>query len=275
MTVPSTKSPPSSHPSSGATFDQPNLPVLITSAELMVQASRRSAERATKHLLIVPSAGSGAHCVDFETVAVEVGSVVHVQPGQVHRFRPDQRYQADVIVVDGSVCPDGLFAPWRAAPSLALGPIDSVARAVTADLVAEQRRPDRNDDIMVAAAGLLLHHLARITSNAGGTRSHLVDAFLAELEDRFAQTRNVADFADTLGTSTKTLARQTTNALGLTPKDVIDRRVALEAKRCLAIDDTAIAEIGESLGFSEATNFTKFFVRMTGTTPHDFRDQLA
>ena len=274
MTGTTQESPPT-HASTSVTFDRPSLPVLVTSADLMAEASYRSAERASSHLLIVPSSGAGAHCVDFETIAVEVGSVIHVQPDQVHRFLLAQPYRADVIVIDDDVCPDGLFAPWRAAPLVMLGPIAGVARAVTTDLVVEQRRTDRNDDIMVAAASLLLRHVARIAAAAGGQRSPLFDAFLAELDHRFRETRNVADYADMLGTSTKTLARQTTSAAGLTPKDVIDRRVALEAKRYLAIGDTAIAEIGESLGFSEATNFTKFFVRMTGTTPHGFRDQLA
>ena len=248
--------------------------MLITSADVLSRATHRPAERTLGHLLIVPSTGSGEHCVDFEAVPVEVDSVVHVQPGQVHGFPPGQRYEADVIVVDPLVCPVGLFEPWRPMPVVPLGPIAGIARAVTADLVAEQRRTDHNDDIMIAAAGLLLRHLARIAAAGASRPRQQLDAFLADLEQRFWQTRNVADYADGLGTSTKTLARQAATALNLTPKDVIDRRVALEAKRCLAVDDASIAEVGRSLGFSEATNFTKFFARMTGTTPHEFRDQL-
>ncbi len=249
--------------------------MLITSADVMGRASNGAAERSMGHLLIVPMGGSGEHCVDFETVTVGVESVVHVQPGQVHRFPPGQTYEADVIVVDRSACPDGLFQPWRPLPSVPVGPIAALVRSVTADLVAEQGRTDHDDDIMVAAAGLLLRHLARIAAAARPPRSELLDAFLADLERRFWQSRNVADYADDLDTSTKTLARQAASALDLTPKDVIDRRVVLEAKRCLAVDDASIAEIGRSLGFSEATNFTKFFARMTGITPHEFRDQLV
>jgi AraC-like DNA-binding protein len=115
--------------------------------------------------------------------------------------------------------------------------------------------------------------VARIATDSVEQHPQLLDAFLADLETRFRETRNVAAYAEAASTSTKTLARLTTSAFGLTPKDVIDRRVALEAQRMLAVDRTPIADVGLSLGFSEATNFTKFFVRMTESTPHEFRRQ--
>jgi len=35
--------------------------------------------------------------------------------------------------------------------------------------------------------------------------------------------------------------------------------------------DDPVATIARHLGFTEPTNFTKFFARRTGTTPADFR----
>ncbi len=59
--------------------------------------------------------------------------------------------------------------------------------------------------------------------------------------------------------------------MGQSPKEVIDERVAVEAKRLLTHTADPIATIGAGLGFSEATNFTKFFTRVVGVPPHDFR----
>ncbi len=47
--------------------------------------------------------------------------------------------------------------------------------------------------------------------------------------------------------------------------------MTLEAQRLLAHTDLPVATIGRALGFSEATNFGKFFTRQTGNTPGDFR----
>jgi AraC-like DNA-binding protein len=47
--------------------------------------------------------------------------------------------------------------------------------------------------------------------------------------------------------------------------------VTLEAKRLLAYSDLPVAAIGHQLGFTEPTNFGRFFVRETGLTPGEFR----
>jgi transcriptional regulator GlxA family with amidase domain len=47
--------------------------------------------------------------------------------------------------------------------------------------------------------------------------------------------------------------------------------VVLEARRLLAHTDDSVAAIGESLGFSESTNFGKFFEARTGERPGAFR----
>jgi AraC-like DNA-binding protein len=52
---------------------------------------------------------------------------------------------------------------------------------------------------------------------------------------------------------------------------MVNERVILEAKRLLAHTDLNIKEIGFYLGFDEATNFVKFFKKITHTTPMLFR----
>ena len=58
---------------------------------------------------------------------------------------------------------------------------------------------------------------------------------------------------------------------GAGAKDFIDRRVILEARRLLAHSDRSAAQIATQLGFSSATNFSKFFRQRTGTSPLAFR----
>jgi AraC-like DNA-binding protein len=57
------------------------------------------------------------------------------------------------------------------------------------------------------------------------------------------------------------------DAAGVAAKEYIDRRVLLEAKRLLVHGDQPAAKIAARLGFSSATNFSKFFRQRAGTSP--------
>ena len=99
--------------------------------------------------------------------------------------------------------------------------------------------------------------------------------FLREVENGFRQRQSVQHFARRLGYSESTLARACQAAEGRSAKQVIDRRVALEAARELVHSPASVAEIGHGLGFSEATNFVKFFGRMHSVSPRVFRQRMA
>jgi AraC-like DNA-binding protein len=85
----------------------------------------------------------------------------------------------------------------------------------------------------------------------------------------------VADYADRLGYSVRTLTRASAAATGRSARELVDARIALEAKRLLAYTDLPASAVGRRLGFSEPTNFGKFFLRRTGITPAAFRRGLA
>ena len=68
---------------------------------------------------------------------------------------------------------------------------------------------------------------------------------------------------------------ESVEATGQSAKALIDARVVLEAKRLLVHTDLSSAAIGHRLGFSEATNFTKFFAREAGVSPGAFRRRTA
>ncbi|NEK96466.1 helix-turn-helix transcriptional regulator [Modestobacter muralis] len=94
------------------------------------------------------------------------------------------------------------------------------------------------------------------------------------VERGFLRRRRVEDYARELGYSPRTLSRASLAATGVGAKEVLDRRVVLEAKRLLAHTDRSAAQVGAQLGFSSATNFSKYFHQRTGTSPIVFRAQV-
>ncbi|MFI6116754.1 helix-turn-helix domain-containing protein [Kitasatospora sp. NPDC051164] len=82
---------------------------------------------------------------------------------------------------------------------------------------------------------------------------------------------SVEDYAARLGYSPRTLTRACLAATGRSAKQLADARVVLQAQRLLAHTDLPVAAIGRTLGFTQVTDFGRFFARETGRTPGDFR----
>ncbi len=93
---------------------------------------------------------------------------------------------------------------------------------------------------------------------------HLVETHLAEH-------RAVSFYARAIGTTERTLSRLCRRRLGCTPLELINGRIALEARRLLRYSNASVAQIADELGFSDPSYFSRFYQRMTGTRPS--RDQ--
>ena len=91
--------------------------------------------------------------------------------------------------------------------------------------------------------------------------------FRYAVEEDFRTHHDVAHYARRLGYSPRTLSRGVRAATGRTAKDYLCERLLLEAKRLLAHDQLSQAQCGQRLGFSDAANFSAFFLRETGLRP--------
>lgn len=234
--------------------------------------------RPTFHHLLCLRAGRLEHTVDFAVHTLTPGRWMWGRPGQVQQW-------GDLAAAEGTLI---LFEPEFLDPATAAAArLDDPHAAVVHD-------PDDGDSLATSAAHLadvfaapirtsievrqtVLRHLLavlllQLASPEGS--SHGDDTFLRfrdAVERDFTRTRRLDDYAHRLGWSARTLSRATQAAAGVNAKDFIDRRVILEAKRLLAHSDQTAAQIAARLGFTSATNFTKYFHQRAGTTPIAFR----
>lgn len=245
-------------------------------------------ERVDFFMVLVVTEGRGEHLVDFERIGLRSGQVVFVRPGQVQQWQPADGFEADVLLIDPAVVlPKASKSQQGAMALLHLEDwpvhfsLDADGLAAWNSLAAVlQRELDRPllDDLSAAMARelfvclmLSLSRSANGQATAPTARAMLVRRLRRELE-RWLDTRpSVARLAEGLRVSTSTLTRACKDVLGHSAKDEVDRRVALEAQRLLVHSTSTSVAIGELLGFSEATNFVKFFRRRVGTTPEAFR----
>lgn len=95
------------------------------------------------------------------------------------------------------------------------------------------------------------------------------------LEQNYRSQKHVSEYAKQIFITEKRLNQATSKILGKTPKEIIDDRVLLEAKRLLAHTHESVKEIGYTLGFEEPTNFIKYFRKHNHLTPVEFREKFT
>ena len=245
-------------------------------------------ERVEFFMVLMATGGQGEHLVDFERFGLTTGDVVFVRPGQVQQWQPANSLEADLLLIDPAVVQPMARTSGQATMALLrledwpahfrLG-TDGLAawRSLATLLRRELDRPVLDALAAAMAHELLLCLMLNLGRTlAGGTtaataQARLVRRLRRELEAWVHTRPSVALLAARLRVSTSTLARTCNQVLGHSAKEEVDRRVALEAQRLLVHSTSTSVAIGELLGFSEPTNFVKFFRRRTGTTPEAFR----
>ncbi len=268
--------------------------MLLSELKRRTSASQRAKpERVEFFMLWLTTRGSSRHSVDFVDFAVSEGSLVFAKPSQVQQWHVETRVEGWVLLVE----PTALL-PAQGHPvilDMLLAFIDEWPAVVQLDTQFSKEMNDQIDTlhrdfnnydgsnldnavIQNAVLGLLLRlarwHGARSALSGSKNVNPIVFQLLRKkLEETFRQQWSVAQYAKHLGYSESTLNRACETATGQSAKVLIDRRLALEAARLLIHTDASIAEIGYQMGFSESTNFVRFFARMNGATPARFRHE--
>lgn len=264
---------------------------LMTLSELRARVSARQLyqpERVAFFMVLVATVGQGEHLVDFERFKLRVGHVVFVRPGQVQQWQAAASgLDGDVLLIDPAVVQPRPSATRLSAMSLLrleewpphfkLSAEGLSSWQSLATLLREELGQPALDELSAAMVHELLACLMlKVSRSAGQLRAPTAQAALVrglrrELEALIHHRPSVASLACTLRVSTSTLSRTCKEVLGHSAKEEVDRRLALEAQRLLVHSTSTSVAIGELLGFSEPTNFVKFFRRRIGMTPQTFR----
>jgi AraC-like DNA-binding protein len=106
------------------------------------------------------------------------------------------------------------------------------------------------------------------------TQFDVVRQFNLLVENHYRHKHRVADYADLLNRSPKTLSNWFALYNQKSPLQVIHDRIILEAKRLLLYTDKNSKEIAYELGFEEVAHFGRFFKKNTGLPPGAFKQDV-
>jgi AraC-like DNA-binding protein len=236
------------------------------------------------HLLFVGTRGAGEHVVDFDRCPLGAGFLTVASRGRVHQFVVDRGVDAWMILFSPELVDrdSRVLAPSLTPPALALPADEQAWMSSLCERMQREfaRAPDAvQAPLLVSLVRVLLLGAERLLGEAERRRGRAapptaLQRFLAAVERDFARTRSVAHYARAAGVSPRRLAELLDEQGHPTAKQVVCERVALEQKRLLAHGDASVKEIAALTGFEDATNCVKFFRRLVGATPLEFRARV-
>lgn len=139
---------------------------------------------------------------------------------------------------------------------------------------AELAMPDALSEISIEAlATEVIVFASRSRQKPRRSRSAAAERARHIIEQEFASPLSLTMLADAVGVHPVHLARQFRASLGCTVGDYIRRVRIAFAREQLATFDRPIAEIALAAGFSDQSQLTKSFKRVTGLTPAAYRAQ--
>lgn len=236
--------------------------------------------------------GDGIHFNDFVSFPIKSPTLIFVSPGQVHRWKGTQNMNGYTICFtqqffDSTAQPPSpilcypFWYPSDTPPILTL-PADQVEgiTVICRELKREfAAKSPGFEDAIAALLRVLFVRAERLYTQEPVIRTNtrtstLLRDFRLALEQHFRTTQSVSEYAKLLNVSADLLSQTVHEGTGLIAGDIIRQRVLLEARRLLGHTQMAVSEVAYALNFQDPAYFSRFFRRMTGKSPGEFREYL-
>lgn len=236
--------------------------------------------------------GNPTHLVDFKPIKIKSNTLLFLNKDIVHRFDDKRKFEGKAILFT-----DSFFCRTEAdhkflRNSILFNDLFSVSQIqaqkqskLFSDLLQQMTdelqgiKDNSQADILQNLLHNFLLHSERerrkqnFTEIKKGPDLDYVMLFKDLLETDYKNQKQVNYYAKQIIITEKRLNQATAKILGKSPKELIDDRVLLEAKRILAHTTESVKEIAYNLGFEEPTNFIKYFKKHSTLTPSEFREK--
>jgi len=239
--------------------------------------------------------GKPTHLVDFHPVKVKSNSILFIPQDSVQRFDNKGEFDGQAILFTDSFFSKTEQDAKFLRSSIVFNDLFSVSQIdlskssdkVFSDLFQQIETELKNEkDVFQSDILRNFLHSLLLLSERERRKQHFTEIktspdldyvllFREQIEKQFKTSKQVSYYARELRVTEKRLNKATSKVLDKTPKQMIDERIMLEAKRLLVHSNESIKEISYILGFEEPTNFIKYFKKHQGSTPFEFREISA
>lgn len=238
---------------------------------------------------IVVYKGTGKADINLVSHDIQAPALVSVRSTQIMQptyLSPD--FSASIIVMSKRFS-ENLFM------FLSNSPLQSLTRRHPVVSIPEELVPKFHDffhslsEILsdrsnIYASQALLHQVMLFVTKDGykcyapfgneivSKQGRMSDQFLSLVQENFRKERFLDFYAEKLGVTPKHLSRTVKKQTGYTAVEWIERYVILEAKVLLKSSNLNIQQIADELSFPSQSFFGKYFKKLTGLSPKEFRN---
>lgn len=237
--------------------------------------------------IVFVTSGEASCLIDCVKTSLKKGDIFVIQVDQLITFMHDNNYEADIISFKHTVFQSQLTEFGKAYDvflAVAYSAVIDVGEDFNKiiqlkDIIVEESKQDRSLDNVVILSNLLStlfymiyrHLTVEQKDRSVNANSNLVNRFLSLVKERVSVKFNVEYFLDKLNVTQTTLQKATKLALIKSPKRIIQDQIIIESKNLLSNKHSRVQDVAFALGFTDPTNFTKYFKKQVGVTPDHFK----
>ncbi|MHC8947742.1 AraC family transcriptional regulator [Sphingobacterium hungaricum] len=228
--------------------------------------------------------GQGNHSIDFEHFEIESWQIYFMIPGQIHTWNFETDMQGYIFNFNAELFDTFLLRPdyltqfnfFSGDSSKSVYTVKEQFRSQIQSIL-EQIILNKDDADFAKIALLYVFSLLNKQfvpnddSVSSGYRYTILKNFNSLIELNYKSLKLPKEYAELLYITPNHLNALTKEHLGMPAGEIIRNRILLEAKRMLVIKEYTISEIAYELNFNDNSYFSKFFKKLTGFTPEEFR----
>ncbi len=224
--------------------------------------------------LLALEAGGGTVTLDGTDTVLHPVSIVVVPPLTVHGY--DFTHDVDGLVItllEQDLRAANLITPRACVLTAGVEPIQRAMQSLVAEAATDEPGHDAAMRALVTLLAVSVQRALRPSPPDGppDRARQLAARFRSSVETRYRSTRRLADYAEEIGVSQTHLNRVCRSVLGSSALSVIERRVAIEARRMLLFSTLSIKQIGAELGYEDPAYFSRVMTRIMGAPPGSLR----
>jgi AraC family transcriptional regulator, transcriptional activator of pobA len=235
--------------------------------------------------------GSGTHTIDAQDYEIKPYSLFFLSPGQIHDLQLSSDVEGYIFLFSSAFYHFNKTDPFKLfelpffyhlgaenPPIYLENPknIDSIIDLFQKSIAESQLNLPESEEVIRALLDLLLIYCKRIFPAQNKEENNIKGKILAKrfkqiIEQHCKENLSIKQYAELLKVTPNHLSETVKAVTGRTSTDLINDRMLLEIKRMLSHSDLTISEIAYQLKFSDQSYFSKYFKKLVGIVPNEFR----